>query len=163
MWMRLASTSPKPGRNVIGQRAITNVPGQRGCNITMWAAITQNGVLHHNAALGPYNTGHMLTFLDAIYRMLVPDPDQEPARFVVTWDSVRFHRAVLVQNWFATQPQFVVLYLPPYSPFLNLILLSLALESVWSPTLCPHTTSPGNGGHMWGHRGCLCPRLDMPC
>lgn len=107
------------GRNVIGQRAITNVPGQRGGNITMCAAITQNGVLHHNATLGPYNTGHMLTFLDAIYTMLVPDPDQEPARFVVLWDNVSFHRAVLVQNWFATHPQFVVLYLPPYSPFLN--------------------------------------------
>ncbi len=107
------------GRNVIGQRAITNVPGQRGGNITMCAAITQNGVLHHNATLGPYNTGHMLTFLDAIYTMLVPDPGQEPARFVVTWDNVSFHQAVLVQNWFATQPQFVVLLLTPYSPFLN--------------------------------------------
>ena len=93
--------------HTIGQKAITNVPGQRGGNITMCAAITQNGVLHHNATLGPYNTGHMLTFLDAIYTMLVPDPDQEPARFVVLWDNV--HRAVLVQNWFATHPQFVVL------------------------------------------------------
>ena len=34
------------GRDVIGQRPITNVPGQRGDNITMCAAITQNGVLH---------------------------------------------------------------------------------------------------------------------
>lgn len=107
------------GRNVIGQRAITNVPGQRGGNITMCAAITQNGVLHHNARMGPYNTGHILTFLDAIYTMLVPDPNQAPSRFVVIWDNVSFHRAVLVQNWFATHPQFLVLYLPPYSPFLN--------------------------------------------
>lgn len=45
------------GQNVIGQRAIKNVPGQRGGNITMCAAITQNRVLHHNATLGPYNTG----------------------------------------------------------------------------------------------------------
>ena len=85
----------------------------------MCAAITQNGVLHHNATLGPNNTSHMLTFLYAIYTMLVPDPDQKPARFVVLCDNVSFHRAVLVQNWFATHPQFVVLYLPPYSPFLN--------------------------------------------
>ncbi|KAI7809003.1 hypothetical protein IRJ41_024945 [Triplophysa rosa] len=84
------------GRNVIGQRAITNVPGQRGGNITMCAAITQNGVLHHNATLGPYNTGHMLTFLDAIYTMLVPDPDQEP--------DLWLHGTIFV---------------PPYSPFLN--------------------------------------------
>lgn len=107
------------GRNVIGQRAITNVPGQHGGNITMCAAITQNGVLHHNATLGPYNTTHILTFLDAIHTMLALNPDQAPARFVVIWDNVSFHQAVLVKNWFATHPQFVVLYLPPYSPFLN--------------------------------------------
>ena len=62
----------------------------------------------------------MLAFLDVIYSMLVPDPDQEPARFVGLWGYVSFHRAVLVQNWFATHPQFcIVLYLPPYSPFPN--------------------------------------------
>lgn len=109
------------GRNVIGQRAIINVPGQRGGNVTMCAAITQNGVLHHHATLGPYNTAHMLTFLEAIHNMLVPDqnPDPEQPRFVVIWDNVSFHRAVLVQNWFATHPRFTVVYLPPYSPFLN--------------------------------------------
>ncbi len=33
-------------RNLFGHRAILNVLGQCGCNITMYAAITQNGVLH---------------------------------------------------------------------------------------------------------------------
>ena len=28
-------------------------------------------------------------------------------------------KAVLVRNWFTNQRQFEVLYLPPYSPFLN--------------------------------------------
>lgn len=108
------------GRNVIGQRAIVNVPGQRGGNITMCAAITNNGVLHHHATLGPYNTAHIVTFLDAIYHILVPgqqNPNQQ--RFVVIWDNVSFHRAHLVQNWFVAHPHFLVLYLPPYSPFLN--------------------------------------------
>ncbi len=41
------------GRNIIGHRAIINVPGQRGGNITMCAAISQNGVVHHHATLGP--------------------------------------------------------------------------------------------------------------
>ncbi|KAI2645113.1 hypothetical protein H4Q32_030897 [Labeo rohita] len=52
------------GRNVIGHRAITNVPGQRGGNITLCAAITKNGVLHHHANLGPYNANLILAFLD---------------------------------------------------------------------------------------------------
>ncbi len=42
------------GRNIIGHRAIVNVPGQRGGNITLCAAITQNGVLHRHAHMGPY-------------------------------------------------------------------------------------------------------------
>ena len=44
------------GRNIIGHRAIVNVPGQRGGNVTMCAAISQRGVLHRHASLGPYNT-----------------------------------------------------------------------------------------------------------
>ncbi len=50
------------GRNVIGHRAIIDVPGQRGGNITMCAAISSmHGVLHRHANLGPYNTGHILS------------------------------------------------------------------------------------------------------
>ncbi len=66
------------GRNIIGHRAIINVPGQRGGNITMCAAISQNGVVHHHATLGPYNTAHIITFLDTLHDMLtnVQRPEQ---------------------------------------------------------------------------------------
>ncbi|XP_019209788.2 uncharacterized protein LOC109198913 [Oreochromis niloticus] len=40
------SKTRRRGRNIIGHRAIINVPGQRGGNITMCAAISQNGVVH---------------------------------------------------------------------------------------------------------------------
>ncbi|XP_036970874.1 trace amine-associated receptor 2-like [Acanthopagrus latus] len=63
------------GRNVIGQRAIVEVPGQRGGNITMCAAITHHGVTHHHATLGPYITAHLITFLDTLHNILIP-PDQ---------------------------------------------------------------------------------------
>ncbi|XP_060762799.1 uncharacterized protein LOC132872186 [Neoarius graeffei] len=112
--------SRRRGRNIIGQRAIVNVPGQRGGNVTMCAALTQNGVLHHHATLGPYNTGHILTFLDNIHDILAPkEENPEQARFVVIWDNVSFHRSQLVQNWFVNHPHFSVVNLPPYSPFLN--------------------------------------------
>lgn len=39
-----------------------NAVGQRGGNITMCAAISQNGVLHHHATLGPYNTDNIIQF-----------------------------------------------------------------------------------------------------
>ncbi|KAI2667382.1 DNA-directed RNA polymerase subunit beta [Labeo rohita] len=95
------------GRNVIGQRAIVEVPGQRGGNITMCAAITNHGVIHHHATLGPYNTAHLITFLEILHNTLIP-PDQtdgpEQLRYIVIWDNVSFHRAALVHNWFTAHP-----------------------------------------------------------
>ncbi|KAI2645101.1 Ectonucleotide pyrophosphatase/phosphodiesterase C27A7.1 [Labeo rohita] len=41
------------GRNVIGQCAIVEVPGQRGGNITMCAAITNHGVIITMLPLAP--------------------------------------------------------------------------------------------------------------
>ena len=56
----------RPGRNIIGHRATVDVPGQRGGNITMCAAISVNGVLTHIPMIGPYNTQRLVTFLDTL-------------------------------------------------------------------------------------------------
>ncbi|XP_027005558.1 uncharacterized protein LOC113644708 [Tachysurus fulvidraco] len=115
--------SRRRGRNVIGHRAIIDVPVQHGGNITMCAAISSmHGVLHHHANLGPYNTAHILTFLDRLHNIppeCMNDADHQRNRYVVVMDNVSFHRAAPVQNWFADHPTFLVQYLPPYSPFLN--------------------------------------------
>ncbi|KAK0135588.1 hypothetical protein N1851_028538 [Merluccius polli] len=118
------------GRNVIGHRAITNVPGERGGNITLCAAITQNGVLHHHANLGPYNANLILAFLDRLHEIVTALNQVDQMRYIVVWDNVSFHRAALVQNWFHEHPEFEVLYLPPYSPFRNPIevFFSMAVE-----------------------------------
>ena len=44
------------GRNVIGQRATVDVPGQRGANITMCAVLFNDGLLLHKPLISPYNT-----------------------------------------------------------------------------------------------------------
>ena len=112
------------GRNRIGQRATIDVPGQRGGNVTMCAAISENGVLTHSRLLGPYNTQHLLTFLDTLYRTVVPENERgltgdHLSKYVVVWDNVSFHHSHLVREWFAAHGRMVVEYLPPYSPFLN--------------------------------------------
>lgn len=81
------SKTRRRGRNVIGQRAIVHVPGQRGGNITLCAAISLRGLLHHHAKLGPYNSQHILTFLDALHNIVVQNRPDQP-RFVVVWDNV---------------------------------------------------------------------------
>ncbi|KAI2667123.1 5-(hydroxymethyl)furfural oxidase [Labeo rohita] len=52
-------------RNVVGPRAVVNVPGQRGGNITLCAAISVQGVLRHHATLVLYLSPYS-PFLNAI-------------------------------------------------------------------------------------------------
>ncbi|XP_055776448.1 uncharacterized protein LOC129853936 [Salvelinus fontinalis] len=65
------------GRNMIGQRAIVEVPGQRGGNVTICAAISNHGVLHHRVTLGPYNTQHLLRFIANLRDILFEQQVQE--------------------------------------------------------------------------------------
>ncbi|XP_034147992.1 uncharacterized protein LOC117594488 [Esox lucius] len=103
------------GRNIIGQRATVQVPGQRGGNISMWAAISEDGVLGRRPLLGSYNATHLIVFLNEIELAC----QGEGVTYVIVWDNVSFHHAEVVQACFQTHPRFMTLYLPPYSPFLN--------------------------------------------
>ncbi|KAJ8366532.1 hypothetical protein AAFF_G00350860 [Aldrovandia affinis] len=92
------------GRNIIGNRAIVDVPGLRGGNVTMCAAIGHRGVIHHHAQFGPYNTARLLTFLDVLNNIFIPPQEEGPEQpNYIIWDNVSFHRAALVHNWFAFQ------------------------------------------------------------
>ena len=53
----------------------------------MCAAISLQGLLHHQAKLGPFNTEDIITFLDALHDAAVQDRPEQP-RFVVVWDNV---------------------------------------------------------------------------
>ena len=104
------------GRNIIGHRAIINVPGQRGGNNTLCAAITQNGVLLRHTNKGHYNTSHIF---GPIAQHRHSSKPHAQVQYIVIWDNVSFHISALVQNWFQHHPQFTAVYLPPCSPFLN--------------------------------------------
>ncbi|XP_032367100.1 schlafen-like protein 1 [Etheostoma spectabile] len=45
----------------------------------MCAAITHHGIIHHHTTLGPYNTTHLIPFLDTLHNTLIP-PDQHIPR-----------------------------------------------------------------------------------
>ncbi|XP_039472699.1 uncharacterized protein LOC120441495 [Oreochromis aureus] len=112
------------GRNIIGQRAITEVPGQRGGNITLCAAMGSEGLVHRHAVLGSYNTQRLLTFLEELKDILLDRQQHHPGPahhiYVIIWDNVRFHRTNQIREWFTTNSDhFLNVCLPPYSPFLN--------------------------------------------
>ena len=60
------------------------------------------------------------------FMMQLNRTDKISQRFVVVWDNVCFHRAVLVRNWYTNHKQFEVVY----SPFLNPIEGFFRLEDV---------------------------------
>ena len=105
------------GRNIIGQRATVQVPRQRGGNISMCAAISEDGVVGRRPLLGSYGlAAHLIEFLNEIE----PACQGEGVTYCdIVCDNVSFHHAQVVQAWLQAHPQFMTLYLPPYSPFLN--------------------------------------------
>lgn len=81
------------GRNIIGKRATVVVPGQRGANITMCAAMANAGLLLQKCQVGPYNTERLLAFLNDLHQRLVPEQDQEGENirtFVISFNFLIF-------------------------------------------------------------------------
>ncbi len=64
------------GHNLIGHQTTTYTPAQRGANITMCAAISENGVNTHIAHIGPYNTQLLLAFLNTLNTNLIPEQER---------------------------------------------------------------------------------------
>lgn len=91
---------------MIGKRATVNVPGQRGANITMCAAISTDGLLLHRPLIGPYYTECLISFLDEIYGIVVPGEAMDAMgrhqpTFIIVWNIVAFHDSFAVTEWFA--------------------------------------------------------------
>lgn len=106
------------GRNIIGHRATADVPGQRGGNITMGTAISENGVLMHIPIIEC-----LVTFLDTLFRDLIHEQERglgdDLPKYVIVWDNVSFHHSNIIRQWFAAHNRMLMELLSPYSPFLN--------------------------------------------
>lgn len=88
----------KRGFNVIRQRVITQIPGQRGDSITMCAVISDRVTLYCHAMLRPCNTA-LLQFLDHMHSNIFLQQGEsgkaEQAQYVVHLDDVSLHQAGL--------------------------------------------------------------------
>ena len=134
----LAKTRSR-GRNVIGQRV--EVPGQRGANITMWLDREQPWMSQAREELTSQCVQHcpMMVFCYTNYS-LASTIQRGSVIFLITciinlcqqrregletplhsllcgimWNST----TLLQSDWFAAHPRTSVLFLPPYTTFLN--------------------------------------------
>lgn len=107
---------PHETQGVVEISSVTaDMPGQRGQNITMVAAFSENDSLTLIPTIGPYNTEHLDTFFDTLYRDLTPKEERGPAKVrdnvgQCQFPSFQHHQAMY---------RILMEFLSPYSPFLN--------------------------------------------
>jgi hypothetical protein len=103
------------GRARRGQLASMVVPNGRGRNISIAAAMSEDGFLYHKINMGAYNAVLFMAFLEELFVVL-----QQHGRSVcwIVLDNVRFHHTSAVTA-FVRERGHELKFLPPYSPMLN--------------------------------------------
>ncbi|KAG0421621.1 hypothetical protein DMUE_6280, partial [Dictyocoela muelleri] len=103
------------GRSLKGSKAISIVQNIRSKNISVCAAIVKNCVLHHKIEITAYNIRKFHEFLTELIAVL----NQKGIHgTTIIMDNVPFHKNIEIQNLIENAGH-NILYLPPYSPFLN--------------------------------------------
>ena len=103
------------GRSVLGKRANVIVPKIRSKNISLCASIGLEGVLFFEIMDRPYNGEHFSQFIDQLLAALEALNKHE---ITIVMDSVRFHKGSEIAEIIQAKGH-RLMFLPPYSPFLN--------------------------------------------
>ena len=110
-----ASMRTRRGRALSGMRATHVVSGLRTRNISVFCAFNKFGMYAYKAQSRAYNT---TTFGEALQLLFDKLRQDRFENVILVLDNVPFHKAIVIQN----QVQGAghrLLFLPPYSPFLN--------------------------------------------
>ena len=105
----------KYGRARIGNRASITVANNRGRNISVCAAMSEEGFLYDRVRQGAYNAEAFVTFLENLFEKL---RDAGRLQCWIVLDNVRFHHCTIVHEC-SQRNGHTLVYLPPYSPMLN--------------------------------------------
>lgn len=103
------------GRSLIGTRANHQVRNIKTRNISVCCAISKTGVIKYTAQNSAFNTQTFQVFMEELV-LDVFSRDINQAVFIM--DNVRFHKVSAIRNLIENKG-YNILYLPPYSPFLN--------------------------------------------
>ena len=104
------------GRALVGRPAVQRVPYLRSRNISICCAINKHEIVAYSSQPFPFNTDSFVTFLEELFDRLA---QKNITTGVLVMDNVRFHHSVRVKELIEAQVGFKILFLPPYSPFLN--------------------------------------------
>jgi len=99
------------GRSIRGNSAISIHPASKGQNITLLAAMSQNGIVHRKVFLGGTKRDTFQQFINELSDLYSGTSEVD---FIM--DNCRCHLNVSTPT-----ANHHIVYLPPYSPFLNAI------------------------------------------
>lgn len=103
------------GRSIRGTPAVLTVPQIRSRNISVCCSISKYEILYYRAQVVPFNTNFFTNFLIDLFQVLI---EKNIHNALLIMDNVGFHKAEIIQN-LVRERGHEILYLPPYSPFLN--------------------------------------------
>ncbi len=103
------------GWSKVNTPANTTVPSIRTRNFSVCAAITSNGPLHHEILSQAYNTRCFLNFISDLMRIL---RQGNMGSCVIIMDNASIHKNPSIKDLVEYNGH-RLLFLPPYSPFLN--------------------------------------------
>jgi transposase len=105
----------KFGRSRAGSQASLTVANNRGRNISVCAAMSNEGFLHEVLRPGAYTAETFCAFLQELF-LILHNMGRSNCWLIV--DNVRFHHCAIVATC-ALQHRHMLVLLPPYSPMLN--------------------------------------------
>ena len=105
----------KKGRSLVNTPAVQIVPGLKSRNISVCCAMTRNGITFFNRQTKAFQS---LTFGNFVDDLFIKIKELNIIKAVVVMDNVPFHKHQSIKAKFA-QSGHILLFLPPYSPFLN--------------------------------------------
>jgi len=103
------------GRSRRGERASITVANGRGHNVSVCAAMSEEGFLHEKLRPGAYNAEEFCVYLRELFTILVQMGRRECWLIL---DNVPFHHRADVATCVHAHGHWLV-FLPPYSPMLN--------------------------------------------
>lgn len=134
------SMRSKRGRSPSGTPAVHVVSGIRTRNISICCAMTRNGIVKYDSQTSAFKTSTFADFIDSLLdymKLNIPNG-------VVIMDNVPFHKSHIIKEKFENNENVKLLFLPPYSPFLN------PIENMFSKwKLMVRQARPGSEEHLF--------------
>lgn len=110
------SMRTKKGRSAIGSPAVHNVSGLRSRNISVCCAMNKEGIFKYTPQTTAFKS---ITFAQFITELLEKFNSLNINHAVIILDNVPFHKHGDVREIFSNNQRYRLMFLPPYSPFLN--------------------------------------------